>query len=160
MGLGDHVALITGGTGGLGNAVTRAFLEAGATVIVTYTREEALTLLQSSLGTLASNLQVRRADVTDAQALHALASGIQQEYGRRRDEADLRFVLSHVAILSAPSKNPELHLILLNAIVYIVFWGWQSIIFVIQTFRLLFKRITLQEIVLAVPGNPLTNQEA
>ena len=32
----DKIVLVTGGTGGLGREVTMAFLEAGATVIVTY----------------------------------------------------------------------------------------------------------------------------
>ncbi len=32
----DKIVLVTGGTGGLGREVTMAFLEAGATVLVTY----------------------------------------------------------------------------------------------------------------------------
>ncbi|HEX4643549.1 MAG TPA: SDR family NAD(P)-dependent oxidoreductase, partial [Candidatus Acidoferrales bacterium] len=36
----DKVVLVTGGTGGLGREVTMAFLEAGATVLVTYMAEE------------------------------------------------------------------------------------------------------------------------
>ena len=32
----DKIVLVTGGTGGLGREVTMAFLEAGATVVVTY----------------------------------------------------------------------------------------------------------------------------
>jgi NAD(P)-dependent dehydrogenase (short-subunit alcohol dehydrogenase family) len=36
----DKIVLVTGGTGGLGREVTMAFLEAGATVAVTYQVEE------------------------------------------------------------------------------------------------------------------------
>jgi NAD(P)-dependent dehydrogenase (short-subunit alcohol dehydrogenase family) len=39
MSLTDRVALITGGTGALGRAVTGAFVEAGATVAVTFRKE-------------------------------------------------------------------------------------------------------------------------
>ena len=36
----DKIVLVAGGTGGLGREVTRAFLEAGASVVVTYRRAE------------------------------------------------------------------------------------------------------------------------
>ena len=36
----DKVVLIAGGTGGLGNAVSRTFLEEGAKVVVTYRKDE------------------------------------------------------------------------------------------------------------------------
>ena len=36
----DKIVLVTGGTGGLGREVTMAFLEAGATIVVTYRAPE------------------------------------------------------------------------------------------------------------------------
>ena len=42
------VALVAGGTGGLGNAVSLAFLEVGANVIVTYRKVEEFMALKSS----------------------------------------------------------------------------------------------------------------
>ena len=44
----DKIALVTGGTGGLGREVTMAFLEAGATVVVTYRRRKNLPLSVSA----------------------------------------------------------------------------------------------------------------
>jgi NAD(P)-dependent dehydrogenase (short-subunit alcohol dehydrogenase family) len=38
--LSGQVALIAGGTGGLGHAVSAGFLEAGAVVIVTYRKQD------------------------------------------------------------------------------------------------------------------------
>ena len=42
------VVLVAGGTGGLGNAVSRAFLEEGASVVVTYRKEEEFAALRSA----------------------------------------------------------------------------------------------------------------
>jgi NAD(P)-dependent dehydrogenase (short-subunit alcohol dehydrogenase family) len=58
-------ALIAGGTGGLGRAVTVAFLQEGARVGVTYRAEQELQSLQAAAGTNASFLTGWRADVTN-----------------------------------------------------------------------------------------------
>jgi NAD(P)-dependent dehydrogenase (short-subunit alcohol dehydrogenase family) len=60
----DQVAVVAGGTGALGKAVTLAFLDAGATVVVTYRgQEEYDKLLSAAKGS--AFLTGARIDVTD-----------------------------------------------------------------------------------------------
>ena len=58
------VVLVAGGTGGLGRAVTRAFLEEGARVIVTYRNQAEFASLADAVGTN-SSLEGHPVDVTD-----------------------------------------------------------------------------------------------
>jgi NAD(P)-dependent dehydrogenase (short-subunit alcohol dehydrogenase family) len=76
-----QVALVAGGTGGLGRAVSLAFLEEGAKVIVTYRNEQELDGLKRAAGANAS-LAGRNVDVTDEAAVQQLIEGINAENGR------------------------------------------------------------------------------
>jgi NAD(P)-dependent dehydrogenase (short-subunit alcohol dehydrogenase family) len=90
----SKVALIAGGTGGLGRAVTMAFLEAGYRVVVTYRSEEEygalrreLTDTQSASAARAeridgSQFAGQRVDVTDEAAVTKLVDGIVAQHGR------------------------------------------------------------------------------
>jgi NAD(P)-dependent dehydrogenase (short-subunit alcohol dehydrogenase family) len=62
-----RVALIPGGLGGVGQAVSRAFVEAGAVVVAAGTGERAqeLAALRVQLGDSAARLDYRQADVLD-----------------------------------------------------------------------------------------------
>ena len=75
------IALITGGTGGLGRAVTLAFLRENATVIATYVVEEEADALRAAVGPSA-RLELQRLDATDEAACHNLVAGITARYGR------------------------------------------------------------------------------
>jgi NAD(P)-dependent dehydrogenase (short-subunit alcohol dehydrogenase family) len=77
-----RVALVAGGTGGLGHAVSLAFLEAGASVIVTYRRQEEFDLLKGESGGDGSRLDGQRADVTDEAAATELTNGVFARHGR------------------------------------------------------------------------------
>jgi NAD(P)-dependent dehydrogenase (short-subunit alcohol dehydrogenase family) len=78
----NHVALVAGGTGGLGRAVSLAFLTEGARVVVTYRDDREFAELQRLAGDGASRLVGRKADVTDEAAVQQLIDGITAEYGQ------------------------------------------------------------------------------
>ena len=78
----DKIVLVAGGTGGLGNAVTRAFLEEGAKVAVTYRKEEEFTALKQAAGAKADALEGAVIDVTDERATSEFAGRILSRHGR------------------------------------------------------------------------------
>jgi NAD(P)-dependent dehydrogenase (short-subunit alcohol dehydrogenase family) len=77
-----NLALIAGGTGGLGRAVSLAFLEEGANVIVTYRKQEELSALKDAAGQYASLLTGHQSDVTDESAVRQLIGRILTEHSR------------------------------------------------------------------------------
>jgi NAD(P)-dependent dehydrogenase (short-subunit alcohol dehydrogenase family) len=78
----EQVVLVAGGTGGLGRAVSLAFLEEGAKVVVTYRREEEFGALRGAAGANSSSLAGQRVDVTEETAVKQFIDGILQQYGR------------------------------------------------------------------------------
>jgi NAD(P)-dependent dehydrogenase (short-subunit alcohol dehydrogenase family) len=66
------VVLVAGGTGGLGRAVSLAFLEEFAHVAVTYRREKEFVALKGTVGARASSLEGHNIDVTDEFATRQL----------------------------------------------------------------------------------------
>jgi NAD(P)-dependent dehydrogenase (short-subunit alcohol dehydrogenase family) len=78
----DKIVLVSGGTGSLGNAVSLAFLEEGARVVVTYRKEEEYTALKIAAGGQAAALEGSLVDVTDERATVELVTGILARHGR------------------------------------------------------------------------------
>lgn len=76
----SKVVLIAGGTGGLGKAVTLAFLHEGASVIATYIIKEEADALSDALGSSAQ-LELLPLDATDETACRALVDGITARHG-------------------------------------------------------------------------------
>lgn len=74
--------LVTGGTGGLGQAVSLAFLNQLAKVAVTYQQQEEFAALKSQAGERASSLEGYRVDVTDEDAVRQLTEKILAGQGR------------------------------------------------------------------------------
>jgi NAD(P)-dependent dehydrogenase (short-subunit alcohol dehydrogenase family) len=77
-----QLAVVAGGTGGLGRAVSVAFLEGGATVIVTYRRQEEFEALRHAAGAFASRLEGYGIDVTNDAAVHQMISSVVAKHGR------------------------------------------------------------------------------
>jgi 3-oxoacyl-[acyl-carrier protein] reductase len=63
------VALVTGASGGIGGAITRALHRQGATVVLSGTRAEALDALKSELGSRAFTATCNLSDVASVEAL-------------------------------------------------------------------------------------------
>jgi NAD(P)-dependent dehydrogenase (short-subunit alcohol dehydrogenase family) len=76
------IVLVAGGTGGLGNAVSRAFLEEGAKVVVTYRKEEEFAALKQAAGAKAGALEGSVVDVTDERAASEFVGGVLSRHGR------------------------------------------------------------------------------
>lgn len=76
------VVLVAGGTGGLGRAVSLAFLAQGATTIVTYRKPEEFEGLRKAAGAASSRLEGHAADVTDEAEVTQFVDGILKKYGR------------------------------------------------------------------------------
>ena len=74
--------MIAGGTGGLGRAVSLAFLQESAKVMVTYRSPEEFTALKTQAGSQSSSLEGYPVDVTNEGAVRELAEGIVTKHGR------------------------------------------------------------------------------
>jgi len=79
--VGDKIALVAGGTGGLGGAVSLAFLKHDYKVAVTYQRREEWDALRSAAGGNEQNLEAHSLDVTNESAVEGLLEDLLQEHG-------------------------------------------------------------------------------
>ena len=75
------IAVVTGGAGGIGSAISRTLAQAGASVVMTYNSDlgRANALLETFPG---QGHAVVQASVTDSESLGKLASFVAQRYGR------------------------------------------------------------------------------
>jgi NAD(P)-dependent dehydrogenase (short-subunit alcohol dehydrogenase family) len=78
----DQVALVAGGTGGLGRAVSLALLAEGAWVAVTYRQQAELDALKSAAKASAWSLEGHEVDVTDEGAVQQLVAKLVARHGR------------------------------------------------------------------------------
>jgi NAD(P)-dependent dehydrogenase (short-subunit alcohol dehydrogenase family) len=83
MNFNEKIVLVTGGTGGLGREVTMAFLEAGASVVVTYRAAEEFAAVVSAAQKIGATPPVGvNADVTDALAVEKFVAEIVARHKR------------------------------------------------------------------------------
>ena len=80
----NQVVLVAGGTGGLGQAVSLAFLQAGARVVATYRKEAEFAALKRAAGAGTSSLTGYEVDVTDYAAAGKLVDTVLMQ-NRRLD---------------------------------------------------------------------------
>lgn len=75
------IVVVAGGTGGLGRAISQAFINEGATTVVTYRKEEEFLALKDAAGSNQSLLEGHPVDVTNESAAAALISQVLSEHG-------------------------------------------------------------------------------
>jgi NAD(P)-dependent dehydrogenase (short-subunit alcohol dehydrogenase family) len=76
-----RMVVVAGGTGGLGSAVSLAFLQEGAKVAVTYRKEDEFLALQDLAGSNRINLAGSALDVTDESAAQEFIGRIVSQHG-------------------------------------------------------------------------------
>jgi NAD(P)-dependent dehydrogenase (short-subunit alcohol dehydrogenase family) len=76
------LALVSGGTGGLGRAVTLAFLAEGARVAVPYFDEKEFDEVRAAAREHAASLEGQNVDVTDEAAIHTFVDATLAKHGR------------------------------------------------------------------------------
>ncbi|HEV2197841.1 MAG TPA: SDR family NAD(P)-dependent oxidoreductase [Candidatus Acidoferrum sp.] len=77
-----NVVLIAGGTGGLGRAVTSAFLEEGATVVVTYRNQPEWEKVKTASSQHGPRLEGHEVDVTDETAVRQFVEKTLAKHNR------------------------------------------------------------------------------
>ena len=78
----EQVVLVAGGTGALGRALSLAFLEEAATVVVTYRKQEEFDVLRQAAGTKSSRLVGHNVDVTNEDRVGHLIGEVIAKHGR------------------------------------------------------------------------------
>jgi len=77
-----QLILVTGGTGALGSAVARAFLEGGAQVAVTYRTRQEFEDLRRVAAADGARLRGHQVDVTDEAQMLSLTNALEAEFQR------------------------------------------------------------------------------
>ena len=77
-----RVVLVAGGTGGLGRAVTSAFLEEGAAVVVTYRNQPEWEAFKNASSAHVPRLEGHELNATDEAAVRQLVERILSKYSR------------------------------------------------------------------------------
>src|SRR5215469_12692204 len=78
----NTLTLVAGGTGGLGKAVSLAFLEEGADVTVTYRKQEEFSALERDSRQHSSRLTGFQVDITDPPSVRRLIDAVLAKHGR------------------------------------------------------------------------------
>ncbi|WP_419171967.1 SDR family oxidoreductase [Halobacteriovorax sp.] len=77
----DQVAIITGGTRGIGRGITESFLKSGARVVATYAgNHDAANAFKAELGELGENLYLEAFDVSDASAVEEFWNRMNEQF--------------------------------------------------------------------------------
>lgn len=81
MEIAGKVALVTGASSGMGEAIARSLARAGAQVLLLARREEELERVAAGIQSAGGRAQVHAIDLTDSEAVAALAARITRETG-------------------------------------------------------------------------------
>lgn len=78
----QKVALVTGGTGGIGTAICRRLGQLGLRVVTNYRNEEKARVLKEALAAEGISVELIRADVTDLGECESMIRTIETDFGR------------------------------------------------------------------------------
>lgn len=126
------VAVVTGGSGGIGSAICRRFADAGAQVVILYASddEKAMRVAQGLPG---EGHWAARGRVDDSAALKQVASEVQARYGK----VD---VLVNAAGITRPVPHADLNALDDDLIDHIFRVNWRGSFAAIRAFRGLLER--------------------
>ncbi len=96
----DQVAVVLGGTSGIGKAIALGYARAGASVIASSRRPEMVEAAAAELCALGSKTLRQTSDVTDRESLERLAAAVVDRFGR----VDILMVASGITF-KAPSAE-------------------------------------------------------
>lgn len=83
MNFDGQIAIVTGGTRGIGRGITEAFLKNGATVIATYAgNDQAAIKMKEELNLFGDKLLVKKCDVRDEAAVTELYTFVDQTFSK------------------------------------------------------------------------------
>jgi 3-oxoacyl-[acyl-carrier protein] reductase len=78
----DKVAIVTGGAGGIGSHIVRAFSEAGAKVVITSRNQENLDELAAEINSAGGDALALAADVCDVAQVNDMVRKVRDKFGR------------------------------------------------------------------------------
>jgi len=77
----NRIALVTGGTRGIGAAIVKQFAASGATVVTNYRNQEQAEKFQAEMKKDGYDLHIHQADVSDFEACKKLVADIEKDVG-------------------------------------------------------------------------------
>ena len=99
----DKVAVVLGGTSGIGHAIALGYARAGASVVASSRRADLVKQVAGELRALGSKTLERPSDVTDRASLEALCAAVVAEFGR----VDILSVTSGILVKVASADLSE-----------------------------------------------------
>src|SRR5580698_3100455 len=82
MDLSDRVAVVIGGTSGLGRAIAMGLAEAGADVVASGRRQELVEEVSARISALGRKTLSHAVNVSDRKSIDALRDSVVQQFGR------------------------------------------------------------------------------
>ncbi len=105
--LDGNVAVITGGTGALGRVVSRAFIEAGASIVVTYLVDKELPGFEAAVPP--TRRETAKADLTSRADVDALVAGVLAKHGRIDALLNLAGAFAPGTVVDTSDQDLERH---------------------------------------------------
>lgn len=79
----EQIVVVTGGTRGIGSSISKAFIDAGATVVATYSgNDEAANAFKESLGEQSERLHLRKFNVSKFNDVEKFFEGFEKDFGQ------------------------------------------------------------------------------